>query len=174
MLRPPGGIAKSSGSTIRTRSGSSVTEAELSIVSATVLNATQPPAKRDIAQPYSPRSRMSSIPAGFSTGIAASMKAYSDWCARVEDLQVWSSPAIASTPPYRAEPAELPCFKASPARSTPGPLPYQIANTPSYLAPGNRPICWLPHTAVAPSSSLIAGWKWMWLRSMKRRAAHSA
>ena len=114
------------------------------------------------------------MPAGFRIGIAASTKASSDWCARVEDLQVWSSPAIASTPPWGAEPAELPCFSASPLRSTPGPLPYQIAKTPAYLAPGNSPICWLPHTEVAASSSLIAGWNWMWFRSTNRRALHNA
>ncbi len=45
----------------------------------------------------------------------------------------------------------------------PGPLPYQMAKTPSLLAPGNNPICWLPHTAQwRPSSSLIAGWNVMW------------
>ncbi len=32
----------------------------------------------------------------------ASMKAYSLWWARVEDLAVWSSPANSSTPPWRA------------------------------------------------------------------------
>src|SRR5207302_1701652 len=74
----------------------------------------------------------------------------------------------------RVRPAELPCFSGSPLRSTPGPLPYQIANTPSCLAPGNRRICCVPQTAVAASSSLIAGWNLIWLRSRKRRAPHSA
>src|SRR5438132_3738295 len=157
MLSPPGGISKSLGSTMSLWPGSTDTEAELSIVSATVLKATQQPEYRDIAQPKRPRSRMSSMPAGFSTGIEASMKANSDWCARVEDLQVWSSPASSNTPPCGAEPAELPCFNGSPLRSTPGPLPYHIAKTPSYWAPGNSPSCWLPHTAVAAISSLIAG-----------------
>ena len=46
-------------------------------------------------------------------------------------------------------------------RSTPGPLPYQMPNTPSTLAPGNSPTCWLPHTAVAARSSLSPGWKAM-------------
>ena len=63
------------------------------------------------------------------------MKAYSLWWGRVEDLQVWSSPASASTPPNAALPALLPCLSASPERSTPGPLPYHMANTPSYFAP---------------------------------------
>jgi hypothetical protein len=44
MLRPPGGISKSSGSAIATRPGSTVTEAELSSVSATAFIATQVPA----------------------------------------------------------------------------------------------------------------------------------
>ena len=32
---------------------------------------------------------------------------------------------------YRALPARLPCLSASPERSTPGPLPYQMPTTPS-------------------------------------------
>ena len=31
----------------------------------------------------------------------------------------------------------------------------------STLAPGNRLVCWLPHTDVAARSSLRPGWKWM-------------
>ena len=49
----------------------------------------------------------------------------------------------------RDVPAALPCLNTSPQRSTPGPLPYHMAKTPSYCAPGNRPTCWLPQTAVA-------------------------
>ena len=64
------------------------------------------------------------------------MNAYSLWCGSVEDLHVWSSPASASTPPKRAVPALLACLNASPERSTPGPLPYHMAKTPSYRAPG--------------------------------------
>ena len=100
---------------------------------------------------------MSSIPAGLRSGIAASINANSDWCAKVEDLQVWSSPATAKTPPWGAVPAELACFKGSPLRSTPGPLPYHMPKTPSYFAPGKSPNCWLPHTAVAAISSLMPG-----------------
>ena len=82
----------------------------------------------------------SCTPAGFKHGMPASMKAYSLWCARVEDLAVWSSPARSSTPPWRDEPAALPCFKASPERSTPGPLPYHMAKTPSKrLSPKSAP-----------------------------------
>ncbi len=43
MLRPPSGMAKSVGMTISTRCGSTITEAELSTVSATTLKATQQP-----------------------------------------------------------------------------------------------------------------------------------
>ncbi len=117
---------------------------------------------------------MSWTPAGFSTGIEASMKAYSDWCGRVEDLQAWSSPASSRTPPCREVPAALPCLKTSPERSTPGPLPYHMAKTPSYFAPGNMLTCCEPQTAVAPRSSLTPGWKWMLLFSRNLRALHSA
>ena len=64
--------------------------------------------------------------AGDSTGISKSWKAYSDWDGRVEDLQVWSSPATARTPPLGQTPAKLACLKASPVRSTPGALPYHM------------------------------------------------
>ena len=49
----------------------------------------------------------------------------------VDDLQEGSSPASASTPPFGAVPAEFACRSASPLRSTPGPLPYQMPKTPS-------------------------------------------
>ena len=87
---------------------------------------------------------------------------------------MWSSPASSSTPPWRAEPAELPCFSASPLRSTPGPLPYHIAKTPSYLAPGNRLSCWLPHTAVAAQLLVDRRLETDVVLSMKRLALHSA
>src|SRR5262249_9062026 len=88
-----------------------------------------------------------------------SIKAYSDWCAVVEDLQVWSSPASSSTPPCFEVPAKLPWRKTSPVRSTPGPLPYHMAKTPSCLASPNSWTCWVPQTAVAARSSLTPGWK---------------
>ena len=69
-------------------------------------------------------------------------------------------------------PAALPCLNASPERSTPGPLPYQSENTPSYLAPGNRRSCWLPQTAVPASSSLMPARKWMWFFFRNLRACH--
>src|SRR5258705_12198496 len=87
----------------------------------------------------------------------ASMKAYSDWCGRVEDLQAWSSPASSSTPPWRLEPAALPCLNTSPERSTPGPLPYHMANTPSAVAPLDRLNWLLAHTAGPPKSSVPPG-----------------
>ena len=80
----------------------------------------------------------------------------------VEDLQEGSSPASASTPPYSPMPARLACLKASPLRSTPGPLPYQMPQTPSYLGSGSRLTVWLPMMAVAARSSFTAGMKRMW------------
>ncbi len=61
---------------------------------------------------------------------------WSDWCGSVDDLAPWSSPASTSTPPCFDVPAWFACLNTSPQRSTPGPLPYHIANTPSYFAPG--------------------------------------
>jgi len=51
MLRPPGGISKSSGRMILMRSGSLSIEAELSTVSLIALKPTQQPEKRDSAKP---------------------------------------------------------------------------------------------------------------------------
>ena len=56
-------------------------------------------------------------------------------------------------------PALLACLKTSIVRSTPGPLPYQMAKTPSCLAPGKSPTCCVPQSAVAAVSSLTPGWK---------------
>ncbi|HBT42716.1 MAG TPA: hypothetical protein DIW51_02120 [Rhodospirillaceae bacterium] len=88
----------------------------------------------------------------------ASISACSDWLGTVDDLQAGSSPAITSTPPLGAVPAMLAWRNTSPDRSTPGPLPYHMPNTPSYLARSNRLICWLPQMAVAARSSFTAGW----------------
>lgn len=68
--------------------------------------------------------------AGFTTGMCHAIIAKSLWCGIDDDTQPWSSPATTSTPPCGDEPYALPCFSASPARSTPGPLPYHIAYTP--------------------------------------------
>jgi hypothetical protein len=78
-------------------------------------------------------------------------------------LLMWSSPAMAITPPCLAVPAMLACLNTSEQRSTPGPLPYQMPNTPSYFFfSGYRSSCCVPQTAVAPSSSFTPGWKTMW------------
>ena len=130
-FRPSGGGVKSVGSTIAGRAGSTGIEAVLSTVSCTHFSATQPPVKRDMAMPSRPYSRISCTPAGLSTGTSASTIAYSLWCAVVLDSQIWSSPSSSSTPPCLAVPNRLPWRMASPERSTPGPLAYQIANTPS-------------------------------------------
>src|ERR1700761_3507540 len=102
---------------------------------------------------------------GYSTGMPQAFRMWSDWCAVDEDLAAWSSPASTSTPPCLAEPALLACLKTSPQRSTPGPLPYHMENTPSYLASLNRLVCCVPQTAVAARSSFIPGWNLTWCAS---------
>jgi hypothetical protein len=81
------------------------------------------------------------------------------WCGSVDDLAAWSSPASTSTPPCFDVPAALACLNTSPQRSTPGPLPYHMPNTPSYLRAGSAFTCCEPQTAVAASSSFTPGWK---------------
>ena len=61
-------------------------------------------------------------------------------------------------PPFGLAPANTPWRRASPARSSPGALPYQMPRTPSYRASGRPGASCEPITAVAPSSSLTAGW----------------
>ena len=63
----------------------------------------------------------------------------------------------------RVVPAMLACLNTSEQRSTPGPLPYQMPNTPSnlLLPLGAKPNCCVPHKAVAANSSLTPGWKTM-------------
>ena len=119
-------------------------------------------------------SRMSCTPAGFSTGIIALTNSPSEPCGSVELRQAWSSAASTSTPPFLFVPAALPCLNTSPQRSTPGPLPYHMPNTPSYFAPGHRLVCWLPQTIVAPRSSLMPGWNWMPEAARCLRAFHSS
>ena len=104
---------------------------------------------------------ISCTPAGLRIGIIASTKWNSDWCAVVEDSAVWSSPISASTPPCFEVPARLAWRKTSPERSTPGPLPYQMPNTPSYLPSPRSSACCEPHSAVAARSSLRPGWNTM-------------
>ena len=86
------------------------------------------------------------------------MKTWSDWCGSVELFAPWSSPASTSTPPWRDVPAAFACLNTSPERSTPGPLPYHIENTPSTFAFGVIVTCCVPQTAVAASSSFKPGW----------------
>ncbi len=98
----------------------------------------------------------------------------SDWWGRVEDFAAWSSPASTSTPPCFDVPAAFACLNTSPQRSTPGPLPYHMPKTPSYLAPGNMPTCWVPQMALAARSSLTPGWNFTWCCSRCFCARHSA
>src|SRR3712207_7268879 len=103
------------------------------MVSATHFMPTQRPEKRDIASAFRPYSSTSATPAGSSIGISRSTKAYSEPLVTVEDLAEGSSPASASTPPRGEGPALLAWRNTSPLRATPGPLPYQMPNTPSFL-----------------------------------------
>ena len=64
------------------------------------------------------------------------MNEWSEKLTAVEDFAPWSSPASAITPPLGEAPVKLAWRKASPERSTPGPLPYQMPKTPSTVAPG--------------------------------------
>ena len=96
---------------------------------------------------------ISCTPAGLRIGIITSTKWNSDWCAVVEDSAVWSSPIRASTPPFLEEPAKLAWRNTSPVRSTPGPLPYHMPNTPSYLPSPRNSACCVPQIAVAARSS---------------------
>ena len=133
------------------------------------------PEKRLIAKACSPMSRISCTLAGKNSGSPQALKMWSLWCAAVLLLAMWSSPAIAITPPCFAVPAMLACLKTSEQRSTPGPLPYQMPNTPScFLLCGYRASCWVPHTAVAASSSLTPGWNTTWWAARCFFAAHSA
>src|SRR5882672_7958345 len=157
MLSPPGGMAKS-GITMFTRCGSMSTTAPDSITSVTHLNATQHPENRDMAMPCRPRSRYSWTLEALSTGMQQALNMCSLWCARVEDLAAWSSPASTSTPPCLDEPAEFACLKTSPQRSTPGPLPYHIAITSWYFASGYRFTCYVLQIEVAARSSYSYGW----------------
>ena len=59
---------------------------------------------------------------------------------------------------------KLPQCSASPARSTPGPLPYHMPNTPSTRLPGKASSCCVPYSMVAARSSLTPGWKRMFVR----------
>ena len=134
------------------------------------------PAKRLIAQACRPRSRISCTLAGKNTGSPQALKMWSLWCAAVELLATWSSPATAITPPHGVVPAMLACLNTSEQRSTPGPLPYQMPNTPSnlLLPAGEKPSICVPHSAVAANSSLTPGWNTMFWACKCLRALHRA
>ena len=134
------------------------------------------PAKRLSARACTPMSKMSCTDAGKNTGMPQALKMWSLWCAAVLLLATWSSPATAITPPHGVVPAMVACLKTSEQRSTPGPLPYQMPNTPSKrrLAGGAKPSCWVPHKAVAASSSLTPGWNTMFCACRYDLAFHSA
>ena len=85
---------------------------------------------------------------------------------------MWSSPRRANTPPWGLVPAEFACLNASPDLSTPGPFPYQIPNTPSFLLLEISPDCWEPQTAVAAKSSLRPDSKFMSLFFKNFLAVH--
>ena len=175
MCTPPGGITKSVGSTMFTRSGLMSMLAADSTTSWIVFIDVHTPAKRLIAKACSPRSRMSCALDGKNTGSPQALKMWSLWCAAVLLLATWSSPATAITPPCGAVPARLACLKTSEQRSTPGPLPYQMPNTPSYfLFAASNSSCCVPHIAVAASSSLTPGWNTTWLAARCFLADHSA
>ena len=129
MFNPPAGMAKP-GITVAARARLMAMDALASTVSCTHFRPTQQPLYRDKAQPNKPKSTMSCTPAGLSTGIMASIIANSLWWQVVEDSHVWSSPNSARTPPNLEVPARLAWRRASPLRSTPGPLPYHMPNTP--------------------------------------------
>ena len=76
----------------------------------------------------------------------------------VDELHAGSSPTSTTAPPFGLAPANTPWRRASPARSSPGALPYQTPTTPSYRASGRPGASCEPITAVAPSSSFTAGW----------------
>src|SRR3990167_2694863 len=118
---------------IFTRSGSTSTEFDDSTTSWMVFMPDQTPEKRLMANACSPISRISWTLDGKNTGKPQALKMWSLWCGAVELLEIWSSPAIAITPPCLAVPAMLACLKTSEQRSTPGPLPYQMPKTPSNL-----------------------------------------
>jgi hypothetical protein len=85
------------------------------------------------------------------------MKAWSHWLGSVEELAPGSSPEIARTPPCGVVPNALACLMASPERSTPGFLAYQMRNRPSKRLSPIRPAFWLPESEVAAIYSLRPG-----------------
>ena len=133
LAEPDRGVGRtsSSGTTISRRSGSTVTLAELSTVSVRHLNPTRCRNSATSPSRAARSRRYSCTEAGCRTGIIRAAKLCSDWVGRVEETAPWSSPTRARTPPCSEVPAALAWRIASIERSSHGPLPYQIANTPS-------------------------------------------
>ena len=98
---------------------------------------------------------------GYRIGVWKWISTGSDSEASVDDFDAGSSPATSSTPPLGSTPQTLACLMASPDRSTPGALPYHMPSTPSKRPSKLRFESWLPHTMVAPRSSLRPGSKMM-------------
>ena len=138
------------------------------------LNATQRPACRDAAQPHSPKASYSSTEAGWTIGMPQPISDSSLAFGIEDETAAWSSPTTTSTPPLRVVPAALPWRSASPARSSPGPLPYHMPKTPSKLRLASTPTCWVPISAVAARSSLMAGRNRMSLASRSALARQSS
>ncbi|OQM77882.1 hypothetical protein B0E55_06236 [Rhodococcus sp. 66b] len=132
-----------------------------SATSATIFSATTQPDTRESATACIPIVMISSALRGKRTGTPIAASERSLTAGTVEDFDAGSSPTSRTTPPLGFTPYMLAWRMVSVARSTPGPLPYQTPVTPSWVAvPAGRSV-WLPHTAVAASSSLKPGMKVM-------------
>src|SRR5829696_2008530 len=156
-----------------TRFGATAAVATASATLVTILKPDQRPEAREQARACRPRSSTCCTFPGKNTGIWRLARRDSEALGIVDDLQPGSSPTMASPPPVRETPTKLPCRSESAARSSPGALPYHMASTPSYFAPGSCEASWLPHADVAPSSSLRPGsWRtWCCSTSSRLRAS---
>ena len=132
-----------------------------SATSATILSATTHPDARDIATPCMAIVTISRALRGNSTGMPSAASDRSLTAGTVDDLEAGSSPTRSSIPPRGLAPYMLACRRASVARSSPGPLPYQTPTTPSCVGVPAGRSAWLPHTEVAASSSFRPGTKVM-------------
>ena len=123
----------------------------------TSLSPDQMPQVRDSATAWRARSSASCGSPGNRRGMCRSTIVASLDDGSVDDFALGSSPTTATTPPCGDVDANTAWRIASPARSMPGPLPYQMPSTPSYRASSSVMASWLPITAVAASSSLTPG-----------------
>jgi hypothetical protein len=96
-----------------------------------ILKPDHSPEAREQANACRPRSRTSCTLPGKKTGMWRLASSDSEALGIVDDLQLGSSPTMASPPPVRETPTKLPWRSESAARSSPGALPYHIASTPS-------------------------------------------